>query len=246
MNTEKKVLIVTGAAAGIGRAVVEGWVRNGGRGAALDLEFLDDTVFDDGVLRVECDVISRDSVLAGVRRVREAYGRIDALVNAAGIMRPEPSARMSEQHAMDTFAVHWFGAMWAAQAVFDDLATNFGAIVNVSSVAGISGMPQRAAYNSAKAAIDGMTRTLAVEWAPHGIRVNAVAPGYTRTRMTDSLIEAGKLRVEPIVARTPLRRFAEPGEIAQPILFLLSPAASYITGQILYVDGGLTVDGNWY
>lgn len=240
-----KVLIVTGGAAGIGRAVAEGWVRDGGRVAVLDLRFPDDAVADD-LMRVECDVSSSESVVTAVTRVRGAYGRVDALVNAAGVMRVEPSAQMSERHAKDTFGVHWFGAMWAAQAAFDDLAATSGAIVNVSSVAGVSGMPNRVAYNSAKAAIDGMTRTLAVEWATHGIRVNAVAPGYTRTQMTGDLIEAGKLHVEPIVARTPLARFAEADEIAQPILFLLSPAASYITGHTLYVDGGMTIDGNWY
>lgn len=212
--------------------------------AALDIRFSENSL--DGVLNVECNVTDRNSVSAGIGTVRQEWGRIDALVSAAGIMRVESSSTMTEHNARDIFDTHWFGAMWAAQEVFPDLAVSSGSIVNISSVAGISGMPNRTAYNSAKAAIDAMTRTLAVEWAPQGIRVNSVAPGYTSTKMTGELIESGKLWVEPITARTPLGRFAEPWEIAEPILFLLSDAASYITGQTLYVDGGMTIDGNWY
>lgn len=243
--SKERVLVVTGGGAGIGAAVVSEWVAQGGRAAVLDLGFAE-IEESSSIVQVRCDVTSRDEVNLTIGQVVERFGRIDALVNGAGIMRVEPSTEMTEENARATFGVHWFGAMWAAQAALPALAATQGAIVNISSVAGISGMPNRVAYNSAKSAIDAMTRTLAVEWAPHGVRVNAVAPGYTKTRMTGDLIDTGKLHVEPITARTPLARFAEPAEIAAPVVFMLSPGASFITGQVLYVDGGLTVDGNWY
>lgn len=243
--TQRRVLVITGGGAGIGAAVVTEWVAGGGIAAVLDLAFQEVPDSPD-VMQIRCDVSARAAVADAVNQVVERFGRIDALVNAAGIMRVEPSASMSAENAEATFGVHWFGAMWAAQSALPALQESRGVIVNVSSVAGISGMPNRVAYNSAKAAIDAMTRTLAVEWGPFGVRVNSVAPGYTRTRMTGDLIEVGKIKVEPIVDRTPLARFAEPKEIAQPIVFLLSEAASFITGHTLYVDGGLTIDGNWY
>jgi NAD(P)-dependent dehydrogenase (short-subunit alcohol dehydrogenase family) len=108
------------------------------------------------------------------------------------------------------------------------------------------GMPHRASYNAVKAGIEGLTRSLAVEWAPHGIRCNAVAPGYVDTSFTQLLEESGQLDKAPIVSRTPLHRFAHPTEIAESILFLASSAASFVTGHTLVVDGGLTIDGAWY
>jgi NAD(P)-dependent dehydrogenase (short-subunit alcohol dehydrogenase family) len=107
-------------------------------------------------------------------------------------------------------------------------------------------MPKRASYNASKAGIDGLTRSLAVEWVGDNIRVNSVAPGYVRTAFTDHLITQGQLNVAPIVARTPMARFAEPEEIAASIAFLASSDASYVTGATLHVDGGMTVDGAWY
>lgn len=243
-NPPEEVLVVTGGGAGIGRATVAEWREQGGRVAALDLRFDEDVT--DGVLKVDCDVTDRASVASAIGTVRRELGRIDCLVNAAGIMRVAPSATVTEDDAQAVMSVNWLGSMLVSQEVRTDLAASSGSIVNISSVAGISGMPNRVAYNSSKAAIDALTRTLAVEWASEGIRVNAVAPGYTFTRMTGELIATNKLWVEPITARTPLGRFAEPREIAQPISFLLSKAASYITGQTLYVDGGMTIDGNWY
>lgn len=243
--SKERVLVVTGGADGIGASVAAKWIASGGRAAVLDLNATP-TGDSGALLSLSCDVTLKESVSEAIARVVDEFGRIDALVNGAGIMRVEPSEAMSRENAEATFGVHWFGAMWATQAAFPHLREHRGSVVNISSIAGIRGLPNRVAYNSAKGAIDGITRTLAVEWAPHGIRVNAIAPGYTSTRMTGDLIEAGKLKVAPIVARTPLGRFAESAEIAAPILFLLSDEASFITGQTLYVDGGLSIDGNWY
>jgi len=113
-----------------------------------------------------------------------------------------------------------------------------GAIVNIASIAGLAGIPGRNAYGAAKAGIAAMTRSLACEWARHGVRVNAVAPGYVRTALVDDLVRNGALDSRAIEARTPMRRLAQPDEIAAAITFLASPEASFITGVTLPVDGG--------
>lgn len=143
--------------------------------------------------------------------------------------------------------IHLSGSMRSCRAAYPLLLkSDRAAIVNIASVAALTGMPGRASYTTAKAGIAGLTRTLAVEWGPQGIRTNAVGPGYVRTALTDTLIDEGKLDDRPIRARTALGRFAEPGEIAEAIHFLCSPAASFINGHLLMADGGLTIDGNWY
>jgi len=119
-------------------------------------------------------------------------------------------------------------------------------VVNISSIASRVGMPQRLAYSAAKAGVEAMTRTLAVEWASAGVRVNAVAPGYTRTALVERQIEQGGLDPSRLIARIPMARFASPDEIAGVVAFLLSPDASYVTGHTIVADGGMSVDGNWY
>lgn len=183
---------------------------------------------------------------AAFKSVIAKEDRLDGLTNGAGVIVPAPSAEASDEDFERVVNVHVFGALRACRAAYPLLKKSKGSIVNISSVAVVLGMPKRASYCTAKSGIEGLTRALAVEWAPDGIRVNAVAPGYTKTNMTGNLIQQGKLNVELIEARTPLRRFAEPSEIASAISFLLSDDASYITGHSLVVDGGMTVDGNWY
>jgi NAD(P)-dependent dehydrogenase (short-subunit alcohol dehydrogenase family) len=143
--------------------------------------------------------------------------------------------------------IHLTGTMRTCRAAYQLLRqSGGGTIVNLASVAALTGMPGRASYTTAKAGIAGLTRTLAVEWAPEGIRTNAVGPGYVRTALTETLVAEGKLDDAPIKARTPLGRFAEPQEIAEVIYFLSSAASSYVNGHLLMADGGMTVDGNWY
>jgi NAD(P)-dependent dehydrogenase (short-subunit alcohol dehydrogenase family) len=142
------------------------------------------------------------------------------------------------------FEVHTLGLVRACRAAYPHLvAAGGGAIVGVSSMGARLGLPHRLAYSAAKGAVDSVVRTLAVEWAPQRIRVNAAAPGWVHTPAIARLIAEGRLDPEPIVARTPLGRLAEPAEIVETVAFLVSPAASYTTGQVLVVDGGLTVQG---
>ncbi|MCS5721567.1 SDR family oxidoreductase [Herbiconiux sp. CPCC 203407] len=244
--------VVSGGASGIGRDFGRHWIERGGKVAVLDLR---QAAVDEAVAFLGADASGHvvdvrdvDGVTAAVDRAAHGSdGRIDAVVNCAGIARPAPSSQVSDDEWMTMIDIHLNGTMRVCRAAYPHLlASDRASIVNVSSVAAAVGMPGRASYGAAKAGIEGLTRTLAVEWAGQGIRVNAVAPGYVRSAMTDGLVASGQLDLDPIVVRTPMRRFADAREITECLAFLASPAASFVTGQILCADGGLTVDGDWY
>lgn len=249
----RPVAIITGAASGIGLSLAHRWVREGGVVAVLDLDpaavaAAVEALGPDHAFGRACDVTSDDAVRSAVDRVgAENDGVIDAVVNCAGIARPAPAATVSDRDWSALVDVHLHGAMRVNRASYEFLKrSKRGSIVNISSVAAAAGMPGRSSYCAAKAGVEGLTRALAVEWAADGIRVNAVAPGYVNSEMTAGLVESGALNIEPVLQRTPLGRLAEPGEIAAAVFFLCTPESSFVTGQTLYVDGGMTIDGNWY
>ncbi|TFD70996.1 MULTISPECIES: SDR family NAD(P)-dependent oxidoreductase [unclassified Cryobacterium] len=255
MSTENRPAplraVVTGGRSGIGQACTDALLDQGYRVAVLDISNDTASQIDSDtqaqLLNLRCDVRDRQAVFEAFAAVQDQWGGCDVLINSAGIARPGPSETLLPEDWNVMVDVHLTGAMWACQAAFPALAaSDRAAIVNISSVAGRMGMPHRASYNAVKAGIEGLTRSLAVEWAPHGIRCNAVAPGYVDTSFTQLLEESGQLDKAPIVSRTPLHRFAHPTEIAESILFLASSAASFVTGHTLVVDGGLTIDGAWY
>ncbi|MET1034732.1 MAG: SDR family oxidoreductase [Arthrobacter sp.] len=245
------VAAVTGGASGIGLAFARRWIDSGGRVVLLDLS---ETALRDaqrslgGAARgMRVDVTDASSVAGAFAGIRDIEGRLDALVNSAGIARPAPSAEVTDADFSLMLDIHLTGTMRCVRAAYPLLKEGAGGrIVNIASVAAVTGMPGRISYTTAKAGIGGLTRTLAVEWAKDGIRTNAVGPGYVRTALTDALIAQGQLDDAPIKARTPLGRFAEPEEIAEAIYFLASEASSYINGHVLMADGGMTVDGSWY
>lgn len=250
-TSHSPVIAITGGAAGIGRAAAARWIAGGGRAVLLDVsgEALDKAVADlgaDSARGIVTDVTDSAAVDAAFASIAAAEGRLDALVNSAGVSRPGPSAEVDDADFMRMLDIHLAGTLRACRCAYPLLARTGGTIVNLASVAALTGMPGRASYTTAKAGVAGLTRTLAVEWAPAGIRVNAVGPGYVRTALTDTLIAEGKLDDAPIVQRTPLGRFAEPEEIAEAIWFLATPASSYVNGHLLMADGGMTIDGNWY
>ncbi|WP_040165404.1 SDR family NAD(P)-dependent oxidoreductase [Microbacterium gorillae] len=251
MSSTAPVAFVTGGASGIGLAVVNRWIAEGGHAVIADVrvESLDEAVgaLPVGTARgVVCDVTDRASVDAARASVAGTEARLDAVVNSAGIARPEPSSAITDAAFQLMLEIHVTGSMRVCRAAYPLLRASGGAIVNVASVAAIAGLPERASYTSAKSAIGGLTRTLAVEWGRTGVRVNAVAPGYVRTALTDKLIRDGDLNDEPVRSRTPLGRFAEPDEIAGAVQFLAGLASSFVNGHVLVVDGGLTIDGDWY
>lgn len=244
------VAVVTGGASGIGLAVVERLHADGRKVVIADRD--EDRAAEIAerlgahVRSVAVDVSSTESVDALVADVGAREGRLDVLVAAAGVAAPEPSHTLADASWQRLIDVHLGGTMRCCRAAFPLLCANGGSIVAVASVGARVGSPRRLAYNAAKAGIEAVTRTLAVEWAREGVRVNAVAPGYTNTALIEALIDEGKLDAGRIVARVPLGRFAEPREIAGAVAFLASADASYVTGQSLLVDGGMTIDGDWY
>ncbi len=184
-----------------------------------------------------CDVADHTSVEQVVQQAIDACGKINVLVNNAGLTWGAPAESMPLDRWHQVIEANVSGTFLMSQAVGRHmLETGKGAIVNIASIAGLSGgQLNTVGYNTSKAAVINMTRALAVEWSQRGVRVNAIAPGMFRTRMTEAILQ----RAEPVVAQnTPMKRIGQPGELGPTVLFLASDAASYVTGQVLAVDGG--------
>lgn len=244
---ESMVAVVTGAGQGIGKATGHAFHAAGARVALLDVlaEPLAETVSElgpsDRVLSAVVDVSDRDAVNRVMDEALARFGRLDALVNSAGIRGLGNVADIDLALWRHVHAVNLEGTLNTCQAFTRRMiaAGRPGAIVNLTSVAGLMGVPGRAAYVSTKHAIIGLTRELAMEVGRHGLRVNAIAPGMIRTAMTSTML-ADPENEERSAALHPLGRVGEPEEIASAILFLCSDKASFISGTVLSVDGGYT------
>lgn len=242
------VAIVTGGASGIGRATVSTFVAAGAQVTVLDrntsaAEALVEEMAGAGarISTYAADVSDEAAIEAAFCEIASRHGGIDVLVNNAGLAIRRPSVELSLSDWEKVVAVNMTGVFLCARAAARHMiaAGRGGSIVSLGSIMSFSGggLYPNISYQTTKGAIVNMTRALAVEWAPHGIRVNAVAPTYVRTPFIAPLLQQPEL-VAKIEAMTPLGRLAEPEEVAAAILFLASPAASMITGHTLPVDGG--------
>ncbi len=243
------VAIVTGATYGIGRVVAERLIARGdrvvlvGRGAEAGQRAVVE-LGEQWATFVAGDVRDPATADVAVAAAIERFGGLDVLVNNAGIDLTGEVVETTVEDARNVMDVNFFGALWMLQAAARVMVpAGGGAIVNVASRTAIAGVPTMGVYGATKGALLSVTRTAAVELAAHGVRVNAVAPGLTRTPLIDSWIgqQDDPERFAAEVARTiPQQRFAEPHEVAGAILFLASDDATHITGATLSVDGGLT------
>jgi 3-oxoacyl-[acyl-carrier protein] reductase len=244
MELEGKVAIVTGAAQGIGRAIAERLAQVGADIAVVDLDAsrAQETVAAVGrygrrAIGVKANVAEWSDVKAMVDQVAAELGRVDILVNNAGITRDGLLLRMKEEDWNLVLDVNLKGTFLCTKAVLPVmLKQRAGAVVNIASVVGLMGNAGQANYAASKAAVIGLTKTVAREYASRGITVNAVAPGFIDTAMTHVL--EGEAR-EALLKQIPLGRLGTPEDVAQAVRFLVSPSAAYITGHVLHVNGGM-------
>jgi NAD(P)-dependent dehydrogenase (short-subunit alcohol dehydrogenase family) len=241
---KKEVVIVTGGSRGLGLEIAQAFGQAGAQVVITArreqlLTEAEKALQEQGIAvqALVCDVADAPSVERTVQQVLETHSKIDILVNNAGITWSAPAEDMPLERWQQVINVNITGTFLMSQVVGRHMIANKkGVIVNVASIAGLrGGLVNVAGYNTSKAAVINLTRSLAIEWASQNIRVNCVAPSWFRTRMT----EATLAQFETVFAKeTPLGRIGKPGELAPTVLFLASESASYITGQVIPVDGG--------
>ena len=240
--------VVTGAGKGIGRAIARRFLEDDVAGVALldmDLPLVTNTAAEldpsgKRVLAIQCDVSNQENVNAAFKQIEEAFGRVDILVNNAGITRDAMFHKMSIEQAQIVMNVHFYGTFYCCQAVIEGMrARNYGKIVNISSTSAFGNIGQTN-YSAAKAAIDGFTRTLALESARKNITVNSIAPGMIDT---DILKTIPADIMEQKIKNTPAQRLGDPAEIASVAAFLASDDSSWVTGNCILACGGLKMRG---
>ncbi len=245
MSEERQVAIVTGAVRGIGKAVA---LKLAGDGMSVVVNYRGDVAPAEEIcseiisiggeaIAIRADITNADDVGAMVTSTMDAFGRIDTLVNNAGITRDTLIMRMKEEDWDAVLETNLKGAFLCSKAVIRPMMRQrSGSIVNLTSVVGLVGNVGQANYAAAKAGLVGLTKSMAKEVGSRGIRVNAVAPGFIDTRLTEVLSDDVR---EWALGLIPLQRFGEPEDVAEAVSFLVSPAARYITGNVLSVDGGM-------
>jgi 3-oxoacyl-[acyl-carrier protein] reductase len=245
-NLDGQVALVTGAARGLGRIIAQTLAAAGAKAACIDVnvDALSDTV---SLIRgaggtaepLACDVTDSNRVNQVVDEVLEKWGALNILVNNAGITRDNVIVRMKDEQWDAVLNINLRGTfLFTRAAARPMMKSRQGRIINVASVSGLMGNPGQANYSASKAGVIGLTRTVAKELASRNVTVNAVAPGFIATDMTAAL---GEEILQEVCKHIPLGRLGEPQDVADAVLFLASEAASFITGHILTIDGGLTV-----
>lgn len=247
MSLQDKFALVTGASRGIGRAIA---LTLGKRGVNVAVNYAGSEDRAEQVVselkalgvesfKVKANVADEDDVKQMVKEVVNSFGRLDILVNNAGITRDNLLMRMSVEEFKEVVDTNLTGAFLCTKAVTRQMMRQrYGKIINIASIVGVSGNPGQANYVAAKAGLIGLTKTTAKELASRNILVNAIAPGFIQTDMTDVLTDEQK---DAILSTIPLEKLGEPEDIANVVCFLASDEAKYITGQTIHVDGGMVM-----
>ena len=251
-----KCALITGGASGIGKAIAAGLIDHGAKVmvASRTAEKVEQAAKElsqrtepadglDAAVGVVLDVTSNSSVARAVRKAVDAFGRLDILVNSAGVIFKAPTFDITPEHFNEVHETHVTGTLRCCQAAGHLMREQHsGCIINLASISSFVDLVEVTAYAAAKNAVLGLTRSLANEWAKHGIRTNAIAPGFVPTGLNRKIVE-GTDRGRRILEKTPMGRFGEPHEIAGAAIYLASSAASFVNGHTIIVDGGYACCG---
>jgi len=244
MDVRDRVGIITGGARGIGEAIAEGFAKNGVNLAIADIniEAANETAarltkLGVKAIGIKLDVSSAETVIKAFEDIRKEFNRIDILINNAGITKDFILLRMKEADWDAVVDTNLKGVFLCSREAIKDMSKQrYGRIVNITSVAAFMGNPGQANYSASKAGVVGFTKTIAKEYASRGITINAVAPGFIQTAMTDVLSDSVKEEMKRLI---PLGRFGTVEDVANAVIFLASPHSGYITGQVIHVNGGM-------
>jgi NAD(P)-dependent dehydrogenase (short-subunit alcohol dehydrogenase family) len=245
-----RVAVVIGGTSGIGRAIAHGMAEAGAdvvctsrRQEQVDAAAAEIEAKGRRTLRVASDVSDRDSLQELLASAVESFGRVDILVNSAGRTKREPTLEVSEETWNEIMETNLTGTLRACQVFGNHMLENgYGRIINIASLSTFVSLFEVAAYSASKAAVASLTKSLAIEWARKGVNVNAIAPGVFRTALNQKLLDESD-RGREFLTRTPMSRFGQVEELAGAAVFLASEAASFVTGEVLVVDGGFLASG---
>ena len=251
MRLKNKVALVTGGGRGLGRAMALAFAKEGANVIINEINIEASERVSGEVKKLGCqslsiqaDIANKTEVVEMVKTILKKFGKIEILVNNAGINMVAPSVELEEDGWDRALNINLKGVFLCSQAVAKEMIKQKrGNIINIASIYGLFGVPERAAYCASKAAVVSLTQTLASEWARYNINVNAIAPGLTRTDMVQDLINRGIFDEKGISGRSPAGRLGEPDDIANAAVFLATDESRYITGHTLVVDGGWSAYG---